>query len=140
MKFCPHCGAAVAQEKAVFCVECGQKLASEPEHVIQPAQEEPPAPVSAVRDSAPEEKNSKPVKKQKAKKKKKHKRSKKRSAKGKLKQVQDDGYDGYYEDVLPPDLDRIKEGLDKALVKNVIMLIIAVLLIICACVIMLYIL
>lgn len=52
----------------------------------------------------------------------------------------DDGYDGYYDDVLPPDVDRIEEGVDKRLIKDIILLCIAVVLIIGLCVAMLYVL
>lgn len=52
----------------------------------------------------------------------------------------DDGYDGYYDDVLPPDVDRIEEGMDKRLIKDIILLCIAVILIIGLCVAMLYVL
>ena len=52
----------------------------------------------------------------------------------------DDGYDGYYNDVLPPDTDRIKDGLDKDLVRNIVALTVAVLFTISMCVVMLYIL
>lgn len=30
-----------------------------------------------------------------------------------------DGYDGHYNDVLPPDTDRVKDGLDKELIKKI---------------------
>ncbi len=49
-----------------------------------------------------------------------------------------DDYDGYYEDVLPPDLDRAKDGLDKAMVKKLTLLIMGAVLIIGLCVAMLY--
>lgn len=52
----------------------------------------------------------------------------------------DDGYDGYYNDVLPPDLDREKEGLDKELIKKIAILGVAVMLIISLCVVMMYVL
>lgn len=52
----------------------------------------------------------------------------------------EDGYDGYYDDVLPPDADRIEEGVDKGLIKDIILLCIAVVLIIGLCVAMLYVL
>jgi ribosomal protein L40E len=52
----------------------------------------------------------------------------------------DDGYDGYYDDVLPPDADRIEEGVDKGLIKDIILLCVAVVLIIVLCVAMLYVL
>ena len=51
-----------------------------------------------------------------------------------------EGYDGYYDDVLPPDADRIEEGVDKRLIKDIILLCIAVVLIIGLCVAMLYVL
>ena len=52
----------------------------------------------------------------------------------------DEGYDSYYDDVLPPDADRIEEGGDKRLIKDIILLCIAVVLIIGLCVAMLYVL
>ena len=52
----------------------------------------------------------------------------------------DDGYDGYYNDVLPPDTDRVKDGLDKELVKKIVALGIGVTVIILMCVALLYIL
>ena len=38
----------------------------------------------------------------------------------------DDGYDGYYNDVLPPDTDRVKDGMDKELIKKIVALCIGV--------------
>lgn len=52
----------------------------------------------------------------------------------------DDGYDGYYDDVLPPDAYQIEEGVDKGLIKDIILLCIAAVLIIGLCVAMLYVL
>ena len=52
----------------------------------------------------------------------------------------DDGYDGYYNDVLPPDLDRAKEGMDKELIKKIVALCVAVVFIIGLCVVMMYVL
>ena len=50
----------------------------------------------------------------------------------------DDGYDGYYDDVLPPDVDRVKDGLDKDLVKQIVVLGVCVTLVIAMCVLLLY--
>lgn len=55
-------------------------------------------------------------------------------------EAMDDGYDGYYDDVLPPDADWFEEGVDKGLIKDIVLLCIAVVLIICLCVAMLYVL
>ena len=49
-------------------------------------------------------------------------------------------YDGYYDDVMPPDLDREKDGMDKALVKRIIVLAMCVTIIIFMCVAFLYVL
>ena len=52
----------------------------------------------------------------------------------------DEYYDGYYDDVMPPDLDREKDSLDKALVKRIIVLAMCVTIIIFMCVAFLYVL
>ena len=54
--------------------------------------------------------------------------------------IVDNGYDGYYDDVLPPDLDREKEGLDKELIRKVALVGIGVFVIISMCVALLYVL
>ena len=54
--------------------------------------------------------------------------------------IVNDGYDGYYDDILPPDLDREKEGLDKELIKKVVLVGIGVFVIISMCVALLYVL
>lgn len=54
--------------------------------------------------------------------------------------VADNGYDGYYDDVLPPDADRIQDGIDTELIKKVAAVIICVILVIAMCVGMLYVL
>lgn len=52
----------------------------------------------------------------------------------------DEYYDGYYDDVMPPDLDREKDSLDKTLVKRIIVLAMCVTIIIFMCVAFLYVL
>ena len=46
----------------------------------------------------------------------------------------------YYDDVIPPDTDRVKEGLDKELIKKIVALSVGVIFIISMCVVMLYVL
>ena len=72
------------------------------------------------------EQSKKVAKKQKRKKEKKEKHKKDAKKKNPEKEIPevmgeavDDGYDGYYNDVLPPDTDRVKDGLDKELVKKI---------------------
>ena len=78
------------------------------------------------------EKKTKPVKKTKERKKKPQPEAPEEPV--------DDGYDGYYNDVLPPDLDQEKEGLDKELIKKIVALVVGVVFIIGICIVMMYVL
>ena len=130
MKYCPYCGAGFSDGTVSFCSECGKKL---PEEKTVPPEAK--------------EQSKKVAKKQKRKKEKKEKHKKDAKKKKQEKEIPeimgeavDDGYDGYYNDVLPPDTDRVKDGLDKELVKKIVALCIGVTVIILMCVALLYIL
>ena len=130
MKYCPYCGAGFSDGTVSFCSECGKKL---PEEKTVPPEAK--------------EQSNKVAKKQKRKKEKKEKHKKDVKKKKPEKEIPeimgeavDDGYDGYYNDVLPPDTDRVKDGLDKELVKKIVALCIGVTVIILMCVALLYIL
>lgn len=130
MKYCPYCGAGFSDGTVSFCSECGKKL---PEEKTVPPEAK--------------EQSKKVAKKQKRKKEKKEKHKKDAKKKKAAKEIPevmgeavDDGYDGYYNDVLPPDIDRVKDGLDKELVKKIVALCIGVTVIILMCVALLYIL
>ena len=130
MKYCAYCGAGFSDGTVSFCTECGKKL---PEEKTVPPEAK--------------EQSNKVAKKQKRKKKKKEKHKKDAKKKKAAKEIPeimgeavDDGYDGYYNDVLPPDTDRVKDGLDKELVKKIVALCIGVTVIILMCVALLYIL
>ena len=130
MKYCPYCGAGFSDGTVSFCSECGKKL---PEEKTVPPEAK--------------EQSNKVAKKQKCKKEKKEKHKKDTKKKKAAKEIPevmgeavDDGYDGYYNDVLPPDTDRVKDGLDKELVKKIVALCIGVTVIILMCVALLYIL
>ena len=130
MKYCPYCGAGFSDGTVSFCSECGKKL---PEEKTVPPEAK--------------EQSKKVTKKQKRKKEKKEKHKKDTKKKKAAKEIPevmgeavDDGYDGYYNDVLPPDTDRVKDGLDKELVKKIVALCIGVTVIILMCVALLYIL
>lgn len=130
MKYCPYCGAGFSDGTVSFCTECGKKL---PEEKTVPPEAK--------------EQSKKVAKKQKRKKEKKEKPKKDAKKKKPEKEIPDvmgeavdDGYDGYYNDVLPPDTDRVKDGLDKELVKKIVALCIGVTVIILMCVALLYIL
>ena len=132
MKYCPYCGADLPREDAAFCMECGEKLSAKKEI---PGSEQTPAPEKP--------KKAKQAKKKKGTQVKPPKETKKRKATVLPEVVGepvDDGYDGYYNDVLPPDLDREKEGLDKELIKKIVALCVSVVFIIGICIVMMYVL
>lgn len=126
MKFCPYCGAELMDEEVSFCMGCGRKITKEAMSSEENATGA--APASSVK------KKKKP---QKAKKRQKKQAEPIPEVMG---EAVEDGYDGYYSDVLPPDLDRVREGLDRELIKRIAVLAAVVLLIINLCVIMMYIL
>ena len=135
MKFCPYCGADLLKEDAAFCAECGKKLS---------VAEEAPSPAHEA-DSQHNAKPSKQkVSKKGSQKRRQPKPKKEKVQKPSLPEIEgepvEDGYDGYYDDILPPDLDREKEGPDKELIKKIITLTVAVILIIGLCVVMMYVL
>ena len=135
MKFCPYCGADLLKEDAGFCAECGKKLS---------VAEEAPSPAHEA-DSQHDAKPSKQkVSKKGSQKRRQPKPKKEKVQKPSLPEIEgepvEDGYDGYYDDILPPDLDREKEGPDKELIKKIITLTVAVILIIGLCVVMMYVL
>ena len=124
---------AYLKEDAAFCAECGKKLS---------VAEEAPSPAH----EADSQHNAKPSK-QKTPKKDSRKRKKSKQKKVQeppLPEIEgepaEDGYDGYYDDILPPDLDREKEGPDKELIKKIVSLTVAVIFIIGLCVVMMYVL
>ena len=130
MKYCPYCGAGFSDGTVSFCTECGKKL---PEEKTVPPEAK--------------EQSKKVAKKQKRKKEKKEKHKKNAKKKKPEKEIPevmgeavDDGYDGYYNDVLPPDTDRVKDGLDKELIKKIVALCVGVTVIILMCVALLYVL
>ena len=135
MKFCPYCGADLLKEDAAFCAECGKKLS---------VAEEAPSPAHEA-DSQHDAKPSKQkVSKKGSQKRRQPKPKKEKVQKPSLPEIEgepvEDGYDGYYDDILSPDLDREKEGPDKELIKKIITLTVAVILIIGLCVVMMYVL
>ena len=126
MKACPDCGAELMNQEATMCPACGKQLSDQ-------HKKERPSEETVKGDVAQASPDGK--KKRKCLRKLMKEAPPIPEVTGEL---VDDGYDGYYNDVLPPDLDRIKEGLDKELIKRIIMLIIAVVLVISCCVTLMY--
>lgn len=122
MKYCPYCGAGLATGAVSFCAECGKSL-----------------PDQAVAEPAHEEKKNTPKKKSACC---KHKPKRKPPSADTGTETpmsqQEDGYDGYYDDVLPSDIGRQREGLDKELIKKVAIIAGVMLLIVGLCVVAMY--
>ena len=131
MKYCTNCGAALEDSTASFCAECGKPLSSESGDSVMNTVENKKA-------------KHKETKKKKPKKEKIKKQKKTEKMDEVLEEIVgepvDEGYDGYYDDVIPPDTDRVKEGLDKELIKKIVALSVGVIFIISMCVVMLYVL
>lgn len=116
MKYCPFCGAVLPDEKISFCLECGEKLSD----------------LNLITET------EKPVKKPK-KEEKKTKCKKKREPDAELfseepTETASDNYDGYYDDVTPKDSVMLHQGLDKTMVKRLVILIGCVIIAIALCV------
>ena len=111
MKYCPYCSADLLGAEISFCSECGKAL---PDSVHPRSDKQNTAKVSE--SESEKKKGRKPAKNKKAPK------HSKRSARIKEEPV-DDGYDGYYDDVQPLDAGTQKEGIDRVLMKKIILLI-----------------
>lgn len=130
MKFCPYCGAELANCEAPFCSECGKPLSG------------------VIPENAKTEAEKKPIKRKPGRKRRKVKKKEQHLPTASANpssasdeygvSSQDDGYDGYYDDVLPLDEGSCQEGVDKELVKKIVALVIGVLVIVAACVALMY--
>lgn len=119
MKYCPYCGADIIDGAVSFCVECGKEL--------------------PVKKKQEENQEATPKRKPVATKRKKSKKKKFVPISDAEPQSEyDEGYDGYYEDLLPIDDGKVHIGTDKALIKKIIILATAVLVVIILCVVMMY--
>ena len=120
MRYCPYCGADLPVGAFSFCPVCGNPL----------------------KDDRRGEQEERKARKKKVGPHKKKKRPSRRQASDKEKQSKlksdEDGYDGYYDDVLPNDEGEIRQGLDQQMIKRIAGLIAGVLIAICACIALMY--
>lgn len=122
MKYCPYCGADLPDGTVSFCMECGNALPDEKKNDVQP-----------------EKKEHRPVKKKTLPKKRKRKVSKPAAETPAEKTpVVEEDYDGYYDDVLPMDTGRQREGIDRSIVKKIAILISGLVVVIGLCVALMY--
>ena len=165
MKYCPYCGTVLIDGAVSFCMECGKKLPIKDEEssVAQNKDHNETAQKTAGFDMESQKEKTSGKRSQKASKKRNVTGVKEQSAKKKQQtlslpegerqalelskepgQISEtdpkDDYDGYYDDILPADEGRFSEGMDKNLIKKVIVIIGVVLLIVALCVGMMYVL
>lgn len=156
MKYCPYCGTVLVDGAVSFCAECGKALP------VSEKKEE----TSEKSNQSEQQGKSKPQQEKKSRRTQKrkllHGETVKEREEDKLDEQQiklleppqspkqqseslavtssipEDDYDGYYDDILPADEGRFSEGIDRGLVKKVVFIIGMVLLIVGACVMMMY--
>lgn len=144
MKYCPFCGADLISPEVSFCAECGKALPvrSSRQTETETALERP-----SRKDTRPREtrKKAAPVKPRRkprndpgssiegAPTEKLSPRSGEETApEGAL----PDDYDGYYDDVAPLDIDAVRPGLDREMIKKISFLVLGALLVIGLCVVL----
>ena len=122
MKYCPYCGADLPDGAVTFCMECGNALPDEKKNDVQP-----------------EKKEHRLVKKKTCPKKRKRKASKPvPEVPAEKEPVVEEDYDGYYDYVLPMDIGRQREGIDRSIVKKIAILISVLVVVIGLCVALMY--
>lgn len=117
MRYCPYCGAELQEPDILFCTECGRKLPDDsgegrmmvPEHLTGEGE---PGREGPLQDTPVES--------------------------DRTERTGESDYDGYYEDVLPIDEEREREGIDRELVKKLGCVVGAVLLIVVLCMFFMY--
>ena len=140
MRYCPFCGAELPGLEISFCAECGKQLppGAQPqtETAASPAAADPlrkrkkkPAPSRLKRgakkgpgstiEGAPTERLS--------------------SQSGEEQPAAPDpdaDYDGYYDDIIPADAGAVRPGMDREMIKKIILLVVGALLLIGLCVVL----
>lgn len=162
MKYCPYCGTVLIDGAVSFCAECGKKLpvSGKTEETLEKSNQSEQQEKSKPQQQLHHEKKSRRTQKGKmlhgetVKERKEDKADeepiKPSEAPKRLKQqpeppvetsadfIPEDDYDGYYDDILPADEGRFSEGIDRGLINKVVLIIGMVLLIVGACVMMMY--
>ena len=119
MKYCPYCGANLIDGTVSFCSECGKSI-------------------KGRKTKAKSEKKPPAERRKKSKTKVPKDVVKETEVPEETTEVVDDGYDGYYDDVLPVDESVERQGLDKEMIKNLIIIIAGVIVAISICVVAMY--
>jgi hypothetical protein len=157
MKYCPYCGTVLVDGAVSFCMECGKELpVSEKKEQIPEKSNQSEQQGKSEREIQHEKKSSRrqkrePLYEEKGKERKMDRASEKielleppkrpkqqPESSAVTSSIPKDDYDGYYDDILPADEGRFSEGIDRGLVKKIVLIIVMVLLIVGACVMMMY--
>ena len=109
MKYCPFCGAALLGGAASFCAECGKQVQKVPQPEPESIKRQAKAPTTSRLVGRLGKRTPKQT--DQSRKRQSHPES----------NLQDDGYDGYYDDVQPLDDGHEREGLDTEMVKKILM-------------------
>lgn len=156
MKYCPYCGTVLVDGAVSFCMECGKKLPVSkkkqdiPEKSNQSEQQGKSKPQQEKKSRRTQK--TKPLHGEKVKEREVDKTSERQikpleplqrpkqqsESPAVMSSISEDDYDGYYDDILPVDEGRFSEGIDRELVKKIVLIIGMVLLIVGACVMMMY--
>lgn len=156
MKYCPYCGTVLVDGAVSFCAECGKELPvsekkqdipdksnqSELQGKSKPQQEKKsrhtkkrkPLHGENVKEREVDETSERQIKPLEPPKSPKQQSE----SPAVTSSIPEDDYDGYYNDILPVDEGRFSEGIDRGLVKKIVLIIGMVLLIVGACVMMMY--
>ena len=144
MKYCPFCGADLLSPEVSFCAECGKALPvgssrqTETETALERPSRKDTRPRETRKKAAPARPRRKPRKNpgssiEGAPTEKLSSRSGEDAApEGAL----PDDYDGYYDDVAPLDTDGVRPGLDREMIKKIVLLVAGALLTIALCVVL----
>ena len=142
MKYCPYCGTVLVDGAVSFCAECGKALpVSEKLNQLQQQGELKQQETQQEKKSRRRQKGKmlygETVKEREADK-ASERQIKPSESPAVTSSIPEDDYDGYYDDILPADEGRFSEGIDRGLIKKVVLIIGIVLLIVGACVMMMY--
>jgi len=115
MNYCPYCGASTADGAASFCVECGKAFPAQKRD-----RENRPFPPHKSKSKRPPPSTRKKPQKPWRKPNRSTKRSPAPATKPKP-NPQDEGYDGYYDDIETADNGHVRERMDPELIKRAAM-------------------
>lgn len=120
MKYCPYCGADLLGGTISFCSECGKSIKGR--KTKAKSEKKPPAKKKKKTKTQPDEKLL----------------LENETAEPETPEQVDEGYDGYYDDILPADENVERQMLDKTMIKKLAIIVGGVIVAITICVVAMY--